>query len=116
MAATAVGSVNVRAVHELGKDEAAKVFLLDVRSAVEFTGPLGHVAGSVLVPLPELGTRMEEVKRHGGDDKRAVVICRSGGRAVTAANMIASTGAFAAVEVMEGGMIAWNDAGLPVAR
>src|SRR5688572_18639740 len=82
------------------------VVLLDVRSPIEFETE--HIANSVNVPLSELDSRCEEVPRHG----QLVVVCRSGKRA--------ERGAFALLgkgfqpKVLEGGLVAWRKAGLPV--
>ena len=35
--------------------------ILDVRSREEFIGELGHLEGAVLLPLPELGSRLDEL-------------------------------------------------------
>ncbi|MBI4081092.1 MAG: VTT domain-containing protein [Candidatus Lambdaproteobacteria bacterium] len=40
----------------------AGVLVLDVRSAEEFTGPLGHIAGSRLIPIDELTARLGELE------------------------------------------------------
>ena len=38
--------------------------ILDVRSREEFSGELGHLEGAVLLPLPELGSRLDELSPH----------------------------------------------------
>ena len=38
--------------------------ILDVRSREEFSGELGHLEGAVLLPLPELGSRLDELILH----------------------------------------------------
>ena len=35
--------------------------ILDVRSGEEFSGELGHIEGAVLLPLSELGSRLDEL-------------------------------------------------------
>jgi uncharacterized membrane protein YdjX (TVP38/TMEM64 family) len=44
--------------------------VIDVRSAEEWAGELGHVEGALLVPLPELGARIGELALH----KRRLVV------------------------------------------
>lgn len=44
--------------------------VLDVRSAEEWAGELGHIEGSLLVPLPELEARIGELAAH----KRRLVV------------------------------------------
>lgn len=87
--------------------------LLDVREPEEFVGELGHVRGSRLVPLKELAARAAELSEHKHSD--IVAICRSGVRSTTAAALLAGLG-FDHVANLKGGMLDWNDAGLPVDR
>lgn len=85
--------------------------LVDVREPHEFTGELGHVEGAELVPL---GT-LEAASKAWTRDEPLVMICRSGGRSGRAAEHLSAQG-FTSVMNMVGGMLAWNDAGLPIAR
>ena len=87
--------------------------LLDVREPEEYSGDLGHVPGATLVPLKELARRADELYAH--KDRHLVAVCRSGVRSTTAAAILTSLG-FERVSNMKGGMLAWNDAGLPVER
>ena len=36
------------------------ILLLDVRTLDEFDGPLGHIAGAVLIPIQEIEQRIDE--------------------------------------------------------
>lgn len=87
--------------------------VLDVREAPEYTGDLGHVPGSRLVPLRELAGRAGELAAFR--DRPVIAVCRSGVRSTTAAAILTSLG-FEHVSNMKGGMLAWNDRGLPVER
>ena len=87
--------------------------LLDVREPDEFVGELGHIRGSHLIPLKELAARAAELAEHTHSD--VVTICRSGVRSTTAAALLAGLG-FDHVANLKGGMLDWNDAGLPVDR
>lgn len=80
--------------------------LLDVRSPIEFETE--HIANSLNVPLDQLESRFEEVPRKG----RLVVICRSGKRAERGAYTLLGRGF--QPQVLEGGMVAWRKAGLPI--
>ncbi|HVE14035.1 MAG TPA: rhodanese-like domain-containing protein [Elusimicrobiota bacterium] len=82
--------------------------LLDVREAFEFEAE--HIPGALLAPLSRLKAAAAAVDRA----RPAVVICRSGARACRAAETLATEGF--AVEVLEGGMLAWAAAGGAVAR
>jgi len=87
--------------------------LLDVREPAEYTGELGHLAGSRLIPLRELMSRLEEIHEHR--DTPVVTVCRAGMRSATAAAILERSG-FSDVSNLAGGMVGWNDAALPVER
>lgn len=87
--------------------------LLDVREPEEFTGELGHIAGSLLVPLDSLARRL--AKLHGYVDRAVVVVCRAGARSATAGAILRSAG-FRKVKNLEGGMLKWTAAQLPIQR
>lgn len=65
---------------------AAGAQVLDVRNPDEYQE--AHVAGAVLIPLPELAERQEEIPE--GDP--LYVICAVGGRSLTAANALVGAG------------------------
>ncbi len=85
-------------------EKGEKLFLLDVRTKEEYNGPLGHIEGSVLIPLQELDTRYKELEPV--KDKEIIVYCRSGNRSVTATHFLASKG-FKVINML-GGIKAWN--------
>ena len=89
----------------------ASLRLLDVREPHEFVSELGHVAGSELVPL---GTISNNVAKFAGEEREIVVICHSGMRAGQAADFLAKQGL--KTRVLTGGMLAWNQANLPISR
>lgn len=82
---------------------------IDVRADHEFRGPLGHVAGAILVPLPELDARASALPK----GRPLLLICRSGVRSAKACARLAELG-IGPVLNLTGGMIGWNRAGLPV--
>ena len=79
--------------------------VLDVRQPDEYEA--GHVPGAVLLPLDQLGARIDEVPR----DEHLYVICKSGGRSAAAVEALTGAG-FSATNVA-GGTLAWIDAGYP---
>jgi len=89
----------------------ANQLLLDVRTAAEYLE--AHVEGSVLKPLQDLN--VDEIKSLSGGKTGCIVICRSGGRARQAAEKLCAAG-LSNIKVMEGGITAWQAAGLPVNR
>lgn len=87
--------------------------LLDVREPGEYRGELGHIHGSLLIPLRDLASRSSELEAHRG--RPIVAICRSGVRSTTAAAMLYGLG-FERVYNLKDGMVEWNDRKLPVER
>lgn len=89
--------------------QSAGSLVLDVREDSEYAE--AHVAGSTLIPLGQLAQRLQEL---GADKSKPVVlICRSGRRSAQAQTILQQAG-FSAASNVEGGMIAWQKAGLPV--
>lgn len=87
------------------------VELLDVRTPDEYAE--GHVAGATLIDFyePDFADRIGELDR----SKTYVVYCRSGNRSGQAVALMAKQG-FASVNDVDGGIVAWQAAGLPVSR
>ena len=94
-------------------DSPSPPLLLDVREAAEYGGELGHIPGSVLIPLKELADRAPELDAHRG--RQIVVVCRSGVRSTTAAAMLCGLG-YDQVYNLKDGMVEWNDRKLTVER
>lgn len=84
----------------------ADLVLLDVRTSAEYASE--HIEGARLIPLDRLQEKKHELK----DARAVIVVCRSGSRAQLAADQLSDLGA--KVQVLEGGMLAWRAAGLPV--
>jgi glyoxylase-like metal-dependent hydrolase (beta-lactamase superfamily II)/rhodanese-related sulfurtransferase len=87
--------------------------LIDVRESDEFRSELGHIPGSVLIPLKELAERAGELSPHRERD--VVVICRAGVRSATGAAILTGLG-FDHVWNLKGGMLDWVEARLPIER
>ncbi len=99
-------------VHARLKTDPAPL-LLDVREPEEYTGELGHIPGSQLIPLKELSQRVGDLNAYG--DTPVIVVCRAGVRSTTAAAMLTGMG-FSQVLNLKGGMLDWNDEGFAVER
>lgn len=84
--------------------------LLDVRTPLEHREV--HIAGARHVPLDALNAAALAGELAG---RHVVLVCRSGKRAEQAAEKLGAAGC-ADLCVMEGGMQAWEAAGLPVTR
>ncbi len=85
--------------------------LLDVRTPAEFEEV--HIPGSVLHPLGNLDP--DEVKKLAAGKKACIVICKSGMRSGQAAEKLKKS-ALRGLMVLEGGVTAWEAAGLPLNR
>ncbi len=81
--------------------------VVDVRGAHEYHGPLGHVPGATLVPLPDLATRIGDLPK----GRALLLVCRSGVRSGRACEALSSLGVGPVVN-LAGGMIGWNEARL----
>jgi rhodanese-related sulfurtransferase len=85
------------------EEAAERVEIIDVREPPEFTGALGHIRGSKLIPLGQLAQRVGEISR----DKPVVTVCRSGARSAQALAMLQKAG-FVEVANLAGGMLRWR--------
>ena len=96
---------------EIAGDHLAGLRVVDVREPSEFTGPLGHIEGSELVPLGQLLGSAQGWDR----DQALLLVCRSGSRSGSACRALSQMG-FRNLYNLAGGMMAWNQEGLPVSR
>jgi len=90
----------------------APVELIDVRTPVEFREM--HVSFARNVPLDQLQAANLETGRTGSA-RPLYVICRSGNRGKQACEKLVAAG-YTNVANVEGGTLAWDQAGLPVVR
>ena len=65
----------------------AKTIIVDVRTVEEWNGD-GHADCTINIPLQEFEQRLSELKGYG----KVVLVCRSGGRAGKAKDLLVSTG------------------------
>lgn len=86
------------------QDELDEFFLLDVREDVEWQA--GHIEEAVHIPMGHLNDRIEEIPR----DRTIVCVCRSGQRSRAVTDALNRAGYTA--HNLEGGMHAWQQAGL----
>lgn len=85
--------------------------VLDVREDSEFAG--GHLPRARHIPLGQLAARVKELEKF--KDKPILVTCRSGQRSLRAAHLLKKQG-FDKVFNQAGGILAWEQAGLPVEK
>ena len=84
-----------------------KALLIDVREPDEFARE--HIEGARLTPLSQLTHQPPAIDR----ERTAIFYCRSGGRTRMNASILENQG-FAASYYIEGGLMSWKNAGLPV--
>jgi rhodanese-related sulfurtransferase len=87
--------------------EQHEVQIVDVREPYEWDA--GHIAGAVHIPLAALMSGAERDKLD--QSRRVVAVCRVGNRSELATVMLQARGYDA--HNLEGGMEAWQAAGLP---
>lgn len=98
-------------VHWVSAQQGAVDRLIDVRESHELVSALGHIEDIEHVPLATVAAASESWDKEAS----VVVVCRSGGRSGRAAQYLEQQG-FKHVVSMAGGMLAWNEVGLPKAE
>jgi len=93
-------------------DSGEDILVLDVRSAQDFTGEQGHIAGAKNIPLEALPERLAELGEY--EERPIMIVCRTDKRSARAAALLARAG-FADVHVARGGMTDWHKQGYPIA-
>ena len=88
-----------------------KTTIVDVRDAAEFAN--GHLRDAKNLPLADLAGRIGELDK--SKTRTIVLVCQSGARADKAARQLAAAG-FEDVVSLDGGLTAWQAAGLPIAK
>jgi rhodanese-related sulfurtransferase len=106
-------SVKELSTHEatvlMNKDDA---IVLDTRPVKEFKA--GHILGARQIK-PEEVREKNFKKLENSKDKPIIVVCAMGNQARGTANAMLKDG-FANVNVLKGGMNAWQSASLPVSK
>ena len=82
--------------------------IIDVRDDDEFAE--AHIAGSLHVPLPDIEARLSEIPKN----RDVLLFCRSGRRSGKAQTLLVDTHDYRTVSNIEGGIIAWAQADLPL--
>ena len=77
------------------------LFLLDVRNPNEYE--IAKINNSVLIPLPQLRSRLHEIPK----DKEIIVYCHHGNRSLEAARILNENG-FSQVKSLVGGIDVWS--------
>lgn len=102
---TEVGYITAVELKKKFSSSEGKPILLDVREPYELSDQLGAIEGVVNVPIGFLTMKLKELEAYKNEE--IIVICRSGARATTGAQILKKA-SFNNVTVLEGGMIAWK--------
>lgn len=106
---TAVAAIDVRQAHDV--IEAGDAVLIDVREPDEFAA--ARIEGAILAPLSQMPQAWLALDLPA--DKTVIVMCRVGGRSGRVCEAFGSQGPAGQPAVnMDGGILAWQAAGLPV--
>jgi rhodanese-related sulfurtransferase len=104
----------ISGVKQVSPQEAVLLFnhedamVLDVREQSEWLD--GHISKAKHIPLGQLKNRLADLDKF--KDKPIVAVCRSGNRSGRACGILKKAG-FENVHNLSGGMMAWQQAGLP---
>ena len=101
-------------IKQVGPQEAVMLLnhqdalVLDVREDSEYRD--GRIPKAKHIPLRQLKDRVKDLEKH--KDKPIVAVCRTGSRSSHACHLLRKAG-FDKVHNLSGGMVAWEQAGLP---
>ena len=99
--------VDVQTVYDI--QDRDDVYVIDVREQSEYDEK--HIPGVTLLPMSEIQGRVNEIPT----DKEVILTCRSGNRSGQVTQFLQQNG-FDNVHNMQGGIVAWEQAGLPVEK
>ena len=85
--------------------------ILDIRQDNEYVD--GHIVNSTHIPLSFLNDRLGELDKH--KNKPVIAVCRTGHRSSAACSTLKKAG-FESVYNLSGGVIAWQNANLPLTK
>ena len=85
--------------------------VVDVRETSEYVD--GHLPESRNIPLGQLEQRLGDLEQR--KDAPVILVCQSGARSAEACKKLTGLG-FTRVHNLEGGVVAWRGAGLPLRK
>ena len=112
----AVANADTGEIESIAPKEASAIFtaqkavIVDVREDSEWNEQ--HIPGAIHIPLAQLNERLAELKQY--QDSPVNTQYRTGGRSAQAFDVLKAAG-FSKVYNMDGGIIAWDKAGLKTA-
>lgn len=105
-------TITANELHDRLNQESA-LSIIDVRTPIEYAEV--HVTQARLIPLDSLAPQALIESGQLPNNKPIYILCRSGQRAAKASEQFLKDG-FSNTVVVEGGTLAWIEAGLPVER
>lgn len=97
------------AIRLLNNDD--KAMVIDVRSTAEYNS--GHIKGASNIPLSDFSSSISGLEAN--KDHTVLVYCNSGHTSSRAVRALKNAG-FEKINNLEGGIIAWKDANLPLSK
>ena len=88
-----------------------KALVLDVRGDGEFNE--GHIVNALHIPLNYLSDRLDKLEKYR--NRTIIPVCRTGQQSSVAMSTLKKSG-FDNVRSMSGGIVAWQDANLPLTK
>ena len=105
-------TIEVDGFHHTLENSGDDCVLLDVRTPEEYKE--GHLKGAINIDVKDSINFMKKALETLPKDKTVMVYCRSGKRSANAAGKLATEGYF--VFNLEGGIIAWKEAGKEIVK
>ncbi len=99
------GNVDVAEARDL-IGEKGELVILDVRTVSEYESR--HLEGAINIPVEVLSQHLSELNKND----ELLVYCRSGNRSTTAVGILRENG-YDRIYHMDGGIVAWGNAGFP---
>ena len=105
-------TIEVDGFHHTLENSGDDCVLIDVRTPEEFKE--GHLKGAINIDVKDSENFKKKALEVVPKDKTVMVYCRSGKRSATAAGILATEGYF--VFNLEGGILAWKEAGKEIEK
>lgn len=105
--AESVGVQSITPVDAEKKYTSKEAIIVDVREQGEWNDK--HIPGVIHIPIAQLSSRISELDQY--KDSPVIMQCHSGKRSAKGAVILHSAG-FKQVFNLDGGIVAWNEAGL----
>ena len=96
---------------QLMNTEEDNILVLDVREPGETAG--GKITKATQIPVGSVGQRIGELEKH--KDKHIIVYCKNGTRSGIACKELSKAG-FEHVYSLNGGLVSWQEAHLPLSK